>query len=125
MTRDVACAEIADWSCGVVCGRQYSCGNHLCQAPCHRVAYDEEEEEMEEEGVEDQEEDEEEDYDEEMVLPAGVNCGECERSCAFSRPQGCTHPCSIGKNFNLHCTIPVRTYGSKIHFATYVCGGSN
>ena len=46
--------------------------------------------------VEGEQEDEEQDYDQDTILPAGINCGECERPCAFPRPRGCTHACSIG-----------------------------
>lgn len=67
-THSWPCHTAKPTSCGKPCGRLLPCTNHTCELICHKI----------------------------LPLEAskdGTACMECEKPCAFSRPQGCTHLC--------------------------------
>lgn len=68
-----ACSEVRPYSCGRPCGRKLTCGNHLCETPCHQVI-----------GATDKDQ-------------AGENCMQCEQGCDKPHPEGCTHKCPLLK----------------------------
>ncbi|XP_020287861.1 NF-X1-type zinc finger protein NFXL1 isoform X2 [Pseudomyrmex gracilis] len=57
-------------SCGRSCDQLLSCKNHTCELICHKIRNSESKSD-----------------------DNGIPCMECEKSCQFARPQGCTHPC--------------------------------
>ncbi|KAG5674339.1 hypothetical protein PVAND_004314 [Polypedilum vanderplanki] len=63
------CSNARVSSCGRICGRMLSCGNHKCQKACHEVS----------------------DLNNEL---RDENCEDCELPCMKERPKGCTHQCS-------------------------------
>ncbi|KAK6976666.1 NF-X1-type zinc finger protein NFXL1 [Biomphalaria glabrata] len=68
-TSEIPCSRVKPYSCGRKCGRQLSCGNHLCQLDCHKVT----------------------DITDSDL--AGEECQKCESGCEAKRPDGCSHPC--------------------------------
>ncbi|KAH9492637.1 NF-X1-type zinc finger protein nfxl1 [Bulinus truncatus] len=68
-TSEIPCFRVKPYSCGRICGRRLTCGNHVCQLACHKVS-----------GTEND-------------AMAGEECQKCEMGCEAKRPAGCTHPC--------------------------------
>ncbi|TRY60282.1 hypothetical protein DNTS_009655 [Danionella cerebrum] len=60
-------------SCGRVCGRTLSCGNHSCSLECHHVSSSPGSDSSQ----------------------AGPECVSCDQGCSHPRPDGCSHPCAL------------------------------
>lgn len=69
----VPCHARGPFSCGRLCGRTLSCGNHKCSLECHHVTPTP-------------------NSDKTM---AGQECVRCEEGCVKPRPAGCAHPCVL------------------------------
>ncbi|GFR28744.1 NF-X1-type zinc finger protein NFXL1 [Trichonephila clavata] len=67
---DIPCCNARPVSCGRMCGRSLSCGNHTCSLECHSVD------------------------DMDNLTKASNNCETCNEACQKPRKSGCTHQCS-------------------------------